>query len=105
VPSISFTLQRKSATTSSWGYEEGPSKGPQPALLVIADLCIAFFVTVPLLDDSSFFNYHSTESLPARNQSMACLMSGCSTKYLLISNRYFDIKKPPLNGRSLFNGI
>ena len=28
----------KSATTSkSWGYEVGPSKGPGPSLLVVAD--------------------------------------------------------------------
>jgi hypothetical protein len=27
----------KSATTSSWGYEDGPWKGPGPPLLVAAD--------------------------------------------------------------------
>jgi hypothetical protein len=30
--------QRQKSTTTSWGYEEGPSKGPQRhALLVVAD--------------------------------------------------------------------
>ncbi|MGD2014850.1 MAG: hypothetical protein PVH37_30300 [Desulfobacterales bacterium] len=30
--------QEQSATTSSWGYEDGPSKGRDHALLVVADL-------------------------------------------------------------------
>jgi hypothetical protein len=32
---------RKSATTS-WGYEDGPWKGPGPPLLVAADFLIFF---------------------------------------------------------------
>jgi hypothetical protein len=28
---------KKSATTRSWGYEDGPWKGPGPPLLVAAD--------------------------------------------------------------------
>jgi len=44
-PSVSISVKRgariaqsvKSATTTSWGYEGGPWKGPGPPLLVTAD--------------------------------------------------------------------
>jgi hypothetical protein len=32
-----MTLLLESATTSSWGYEDGPWKGPGPPALVAAD--------------------------------------------------------------------